>query len=549
MKKLFFVFVLSGWVGGVLAQEQATEKPKLMVGIVVDQLRQEYLYRFSDTFGEGGFKRLMKEGFVLENAHYNYIPTLTGPGHASIYTGTTPSMHGIIGNDWYDKVENTFVNCVNDPKHKPVGSAIGKGDVSPWRMRTTTITDELKISSQGHSKVISVSWKDRGAVLPGGHNPDGAYWVDSKSGTFMTSTYYRDNLPAWLNEFTKRGLPDLYLDGIWKPLLPIEKYIQSGPDDSPYEAKLSGKDTPTFPYDLKELKLKNGYYDLLYMTPYGNDYLTEMAIATLAGEQLGKNNWTDFLAISYSTPDAIGHAMGPNAIEIQDTYIRLDKNLEHLLKKLDEQVGKGNYTVFLTADHGVAEVPQYLVDTKMPGGYLDYKKIKDDLNAYLASYYGNKEVIKVISDNQVYFNYDVFDRNPKSAGVEMLVATELIIQQLKKIEGIADVYSQSLINTGNYSEGGLKGMVIRGHNAKLSGDLVIVVESGYLSSIRKVGSTHGSGYSYDTHVPIIFFGAGIKKGTSQQYHSITDIAPTVSRILRVKFPSGTTGQPIGEILK
>lgn len=544
-KVLFALLVVSGFAE---AQSDFNEKPKLMVGIVVDQMRYEYLHRYYDTFGQGGFKRLINEGFVLENAHYNYTPTVTGPGHASVYTGTTPSIHGIIGNDWYDKELNKYVNCVNDPLYEPVGSPGGNGDVSPWRMQSTTVTDELKISSQGNSKVISISWKDRGAVLPGGHTPNGAYWVDSKSTAIITSTYYQQQLPKWLVDFNKRGLPDLYLSGSWKPIMPIEKYIQSGIDNSPYENKLAGKETPTFPYDLKELRAKAGDYDLLYVTPFSNDYITEAALAALNGEKLGKGQWSDFLAISYSATDALGHAVGPNGVELQDMYIRLDKNLEHLLNKLDEQVGKGNYTVFLTADHAVAEVPQFMIDNKLPGGYLDNKKIREDLNAYLALYFPGKELVKIISNGQVFFNHDVFDQDPKSAGVQLLVASELTTQFLKKVEGIADVYSQQHMTMGDYNEGGLKGMAIRGYHQKRSGDLVIIPESGYFSSSSKTGTTHGTGYSYDTHVPILFYGKGIKKGSTNQYHRITDIAPTVSRILKIQFPSGTTGQPIVEIL-
>ena len=546
--KFKFLFALLTLASFAQGQSDFNEKPKLMVGIVVDQMRYEYLNRYYDTFGQGGFKRLINDGFVLENAHYNYTPTVTGPGHASVYTGTTPSIHGIIGNDWYDKDLDKHVNCVNDPRFAPVGSSGGNGDVSPWRMRSTTVTDELKINSQGNSKVISISWKDRGAVLPGGHAPNGAYWVDIKSTAFITSTYYQQQLPKWLVDFNTRGLPDLYLSGVWKPIMPLAKYIQSGPDNSPYENILPGKETPTFPYNLSELRTKSSDFEVLYVTPFSNDYITEVTLAALSGEKLGKGQWTDFLAISYSAPDALGHAVGPNAVELQDMYIRLDKNLEHLLNKLDEQVGKGNYTVFLTADHAVAEVPQSLVDKKMPGGYLDYKKIREDLNAYLAPYYANGEVVKVISNNQLFFNYDVFDNDPKSAGVQMMVASELITQFLKKVEGIADVYSQTLINMGDYNEGGMKGMAIRGYHQKRSGDLVIIPESGYFSSSSRTGTTHGTGYSYDTHVPIIFYGMGVKKGSSSQYHSITDIAPTVSRILKIQFPSGTTGQPIVEIL-
>jgi len=327
------------------SQSQPEPKPKLVVGIIVDQMRFEYLYRFESKFGGGGFKRLMGEGFTLRNGHYNYVPTITGPGHASVYTGATPAIHGIIGNEYYDKFARKKVNCVEDARFKPVGNPEGNGDVSPARMLASTVTDELKLATQKKAKVIGISFKDRGAVLPSGHMADGAYWYDSKSGKFITSTYYMTKLPDWVEKFNQRNLANKYLSQTWNTLLPIEQYVESGPDESPYESKLKGKTTTSFPYNLSELRKANGDFGLLTMTPFGNDYLTEMAKATLDGENLGKGQWTDFLTISFSSTDALGHSMGPNAVEIEDMYIRLDKNIEDLLKALDEKVGKGTYTV------------------------------------------------------------------------------------------------------------------------------------------------------------------------------------------------------------
>ena len=345
----------------------AQDKPKLVVGIVVDQMRQEYLYRFEKKFGNGGFRRLMSDGFMLKNAHYSYIPTYTGPGHASVYTGTTPALHGIIGNDWFDKTLKANVNCVGDPNQKPVGVAEGNGDVSPWRLLTTTITDELKLATQKSGKVIGLSMKDRGAVLPAGHMADGAYWFDGPSGKFISSTYYKPGLPVWLEKFNALNLADQYLNREWKPLLPLDQYTESGPDNTPYEARLKGKDIPsTFPYNLKELRTKNPGFDLLISTPFGDDILTEVAKAAIEGENLGADEITDFLAVSFSTPDYVGHGMGPNAVEVEDTYLRLDKNIEDLLNDLDKKVGTGKYVVFLTADHAVSDVPQYLKDNKVP---------------------------------------------------------------------------------------------------------------------------------------------------------------------------------------
>jgi predicted AlkP superfamily pyrophosphatase or phosphodiesterase len=521
-------------------------QPKLVVGIVVDQMRQEYLYRFESKFGDGGFRRLMGNGFMLTNAHYNYVPTYTGPGHASIYSGTTPATHGIIGNDWWDKNLKKEVNCVGDDRYQPVGNPEGNGDVSPWRLLSSTITDELKISTQKKGKVVGLSIKDRGAVLPAGHLPDGAYWLDSKSGKFITSTYYKNTLPEWVDNFNNLKLADNYLNQEWRTLLPIEKY--SNQDDSPYERKFKGKDKPFFPYNLKELKKENGGYDLLSVTAFGDDLLTEFAKSTLIGEQMGKDDVTDFLAISFSTPDYVGHSMGPNSVELEDTYLRLDKNLEDLLKRLDKEVGESNYVVFLTADHAVAEVPQFLKDNKVPTGNFSWSNVEAGLTEHLQKQFPGKKVIDKITNEQVYFNHDVFSGDPKSAGIELLIASEMTVNFLQSVEGIAQVYPKSIIKQGIYNETGVKGMMVRGYNFKRSGDVLVQLEPSWIPSSYPTGTTHGSAYSYDTHVPILFFGKGIKKGKSSAYHTITDIAPTLSVILKIKFPSGCTGQPITEIL-
>lgn len=548
MKKPAFVVYLLLLVISGYAQSPTTEQPKLVVGIIVDQMRQEYLYRFYDKFGEGGFKRLMNNGFMLQNAHYNYVPTVTAAGHASVYTGTTPAIHGIIGNDWFDKELKHRVYCVNDPAFSTVGSeSVAEGKVSPNRLITTTITDELKLATQKHSKVIGISIKDRGAVLPAGHMADAAYWFDQSTGRFVTSTYYMKTLPGWLEAFNKLGLPDKYMTQVWSPTFPIEKYTESGPDMNPYESKLKGSEKPVFPYNLSVMKKAYGNYDGLTLTPFGDLFLTEMAKAAIDGEKLGKGEYTDFLCVSYSTPDKVGHEMGPNSVEIEDIYIRLDKVLEDLFKKLDQSVGSGNYLVFLTADHAIPDVPQYLTDNKIPAGYVSANNIQARLSDYMKDYFPDKELILDLFNEQVFLNHEVFSEDPRKGGVDLMVTTELISNFLVKEKGIASVYSKSLIRQGNFSEGGYKGMVIRGFHPKRSGDIAFIFEPNWIEYGKIQGTDHGSPYTYDTHVPILFYGKGIKPGRSVQYHSITDIAATLAVMLKIKFPNGCTGQPIAEL--
>lgn len=547
MKKISLLFLTFFLTSLLFAQQQDSGRPKLVVGIVVDQMRQEYLYRFSSKYSEGGFKRMMNEGFMLQNAHYNYIPTVTGAGHASVYTGTTPANHGIVGNDWYDKELKKNVYCAGDPNVSTVGStSIDDGKMSPHRMLTTTITDELKLSTQKKAKVIGISIKDRGSILPAGHMADAAYWYDEKVGKFISSTYYMTALPAWVDNFNKRNLPDKYLAQTWNTLLPIEQYVESGPDNTPYEGKLGGKEKPTFPYDLPAMFKKNGY-DILSYTPFSNDYLTEMAKAAIDGEKMGSDEWPDFLCVSYSATDKLGHSVGPNAVEIEDIYLRLDRSLADLFKKLDEVTGKGNYVVFLSADHAVAENPQYLIDNKVPAGFFRANNLKTRLNEFLKPYFPEKEVIHTIMNEQVYFNHDAFSSDPKAGGMDLLIATELTVNFLLQEKGVANAFPKSLIRQGAYNEAGHKGMAIRGYNPKRSGDITIVLEPAWYDAWSVTGTTHGSSYTYDTHVPILFFGKGIKHGTSVLPHTITDIAPTLAILLKTKFPNGCTGQPVAEL--
>jgi predicted AlkP superfamily pyrophosphatase or phosphodiesterase len=541
---LFLAFILIFIHTPQLTQAQ---KPKAVIGIVVDQMRQEYLYRFGDKFGDGGFRRLMTDGFMLKNAHYNYLPTVTGPGHASIYTGTTPSYHGIISNEWYDRSEMKIINCVEDKKQTPVGTQTGKGAASPWRLKTSTITDELKAATQEQARVIGMSLKDRGAILPSGHLSDGAYWYDGTTGNFISSSYYKPGLPTWVDQFNQFKLADKYLNKDWRTLLPIEGYIESGPDDSPYEGKFNGKDKPVFPYILSELRKTNNQYDLIASTPYGNDLLTDFAKAAIDAENIGKDNITDFLTISYSSTDIIGHAMGPNSVEIEDTYLRLDRNIQDLLQFLDKKIGVGQYLLFLTADHGVGENPKSLLDNKLPGGYFNTAEVLKGLRLHLDKFYPGMELIENFSNEQVFLKSEAFSDDPKIASIQVALTSEIIAQYLRSVNGISEVYTKQEISVKGSSANEIHDLLARGINAGRSGDIFFILAPGW-STVGGTGVTHGSGYAYDTHVPVIFFGKGVKKGASSSYHRITDIAPTLSILLEIKFPSGCTGQPVNEIL-
>ena len=540
--KRFFLFLMCLTAIFFAQAQTAVERPKLVVGIVVDQMRYEYLYRYYSKYGEGGFKKLMNEGFVNHNTHYNYVPTYTGPGHASVYTGTTPAYHGIIANNWYVRT-NQMLNCVADSTVNTVGNENEQGKYSPRNLITTTITDELKWSLRG-SKVFSASIKNRGAILPAGHIADGAFWYDYSTGDFITSTHYMEKIPGWLRSFNDRNLPEEYLSETWETLLPIKEYTESGPDDSEHEQTLRGMETAEFPYNLTELAAQTSPYQLVTVTPYGNQLVMELSKTIIEKEKMGKDEITDFLSIGISSTDVIGHQFGPQSVENQDTYLRLDIEIESLLKYLDEEVGAGQYLVFLTSDHGVAEIPSEMVANKLPGDYFELKTEYGRLNTYLAQIYGAGRWIMNISNHHVFLDRDLIrDKKLDLAEVQGKVA-----EYLRDLDGVLQVYTGSEIRNGNYDEGGLRGKLIRGYNHKRSGDVIYLLESGWFDAGYPVATTHGAGYTYDTHVPLLWYGWKIPAGESYNAQVIPDIAVTLAHLLKVKLPSGATGEPILEIM-
>ena len=546
MKKLTLVLSIAAILS--IANSFAQEKnPKLFVGVIVDQMRIDYLYRFESKFSENGFKRLMNEGFFSKNTHYNYVPTYTGPGHASVYTGTTPETHGIIANDWYNRTLGRKINCVDDSTVTMVGGdKAGKKSYSPINLLSSNFADELKIASQGKSKVVSVSIKNRGAILPAGHFPDGAYWFDDKTGNFVTSTYYMGELPEWVDQFNNQALAKKYLTGKWETLLPLNEYTESGPDNNPYEATIGVKDKPVFPYDLTAMRKKDGDYGSLPKTPFGNTIVTDIAKAAVTGEKLGQDEIADLLAISFSSTDYIGHVFGPDSKEIEDCYIRLDREIADLLTYLDEQVGKNDYVLFLTADHAVAEVPQFLIDKKIPAGYVKAKPIFSILKIKMKELYGEGEWISNISNDQIFINKSLI----KSKKIDKNQFMADIKDVLMDFQGIKNVFTAEEINTQSY-EHGIRRKLQNGYNAKRSGDLLLVYEPGwFVTGYGKTGSTHGSGYNYDTHVPLILYGTGIPKGyVSVVPTEITDIIPTLCTKYNVNLPNGATGTVIKELFK
>lgn len=554
MKTILLSIILSlFFVANIQAQQNTSKnksnkgttintQPKLIVGIVVDQMRYDYLTRFYDKYGDGGFKRMMNEGFNCKNNHFNYVPTYTGPGHASVYTGTTPKYHGIIGNNWYDKDILKSVYCAGDDSVEPIGTAHVAGKMSPRRMKTTTFGDENRLFTQMRGKSIGIALKDRGAILPAGHTANAAYWFHgADEGRWITSNYYMNVLPQWVQTFNASNKAESYMK-VWNTLYDITTYTESGPDENTFEGGFNGKDGATFPYDLKALKEKNGYLDIIKATPYGNSITTDFALAAIDGEALGKDEFTDVLAVSFSSPDYVGHNFGVNSKEIQDTYLRLDKDLERLFKGLDAKVGKGNYTVFLTADHAAVEVPAYLQSLNIPAGYFDGRVFKERLYAFLKTAYKDEDLIENISNNQIFLNR----LKLSEMGLELEDVQQAIVNEIIAYPHIDKAYTgQSMSQTSFVT--GIEQLIQNGYNQKRSGDVIYILDPAVIS-YSMTGSTHGSSFNYDTHVPLLFFGHGIAQGETYKKTNITDIAPTMSAILGISFPNAATGQPLDFVL-
>ncbi len=518
------------------------KKPKLVVGIVVDQMRYDYLVRFYDKYGADGFKRLLGGGFNFTNANYDYIPTYTACGHACIYTGTGPAYNGIVGNDWYDRYSKKSVYCVSDSTVSPLGTTSISGKMSPKNLFTSTIGDELKLASNFKSKVIGVALKDRGSILTAGSGADAAYWHDPYSNNMISSTYYMKQLPKWVDDFNKRKVADSLISKPWTTLLPIEKYTESSPDNTPYEGLFEGEVEPIFPHNLQLMKDSNN--EIIRGVPMGNTLTTMFAKQILVNEKMGKGAETDLLAISYTSTDYVGHMYGINAIELEDTYLRLDREMADLLNFLDAQVGKDEYLLFLSADHAAVNNPVFSSDHDLKGDMLDSKPIIDSLKKYLNNAYGAGDYILNTNAQNIYLNRELLEKK----NINLRDIQDKCVLFVTGFEGVATAMTATELMTGT-KRVGVSSLMQNGFNQKRSSDVMIQLQPGWISWSTKTGTTHGSAYRYDTHVPLIFYGKNVAQGRENMQVSVTDIAPTICTFLNIEFPSGSIGKPLEDVLK
>lgn len=511
-------------------------KPKLVVGVVVDQMRWDYLYRYGNRYGAGGFKRLLQEGFSCENTLINYTPTITACGHTCVYTGSVPAIHGIIGNSWYSPELGRTVYCAEDTTVTTVGSTSAAGKMSPRNMLVTTIGDELRLSNNFQSKVLGVAIKDRGAILPAGHSANAAFWYDGSTGNWVTSTWYMKELPSWAQEFNQQQYPKQYLSKPWTTLYPVSTYTLSTVDEKPYEGKYKNATNTSFPHTLADIS-----NTAISASPFGNTMTLEFAKKAMEAYDMGKGDVTDFMAISLSSTDYVGHQFGPNSIEVEDTYLRLDQDLATLFKYLDARVGKGQYLFFITADHGVAHVPGFLEENKLPGGTWDEQAAVKDLNEQVAAKFGVKGVVKGSDNYQLWLDHDGIS----AAGKNENEIRQFIMARLLKSPAIAKAFPIENLMVTNLPEP-MRTMMNNGFNTKRSGDIQLVLTPGYIDG-GKTGTTHGLWYPYDAHIPLVWMGWGIQPGKTNRTVGMTDITPTLAALLHIQMPSGNVGQVIQEI--
>jgi predicted AlkP superfamily pyrophosphatase or phosphodiesterase len=520
----------------------ALARPKLVVGIVIDQMRWDFLYRYYNRFGNDGFRRLLLQGFSCENTLIDYVPSYTAVGHTTIFTGSVPAIHGIAGNDWTDQLTGKTVYCTADSTVQSIGNESEDGKMSPRNLLASTITDELQLATNFRSKIVGVSLKDRASILPAGHAATAAYWFDDASGHFISSSYYMQQLPDWVNSYNNSNKVASLIANGWQTMYPLSSYTQSDPDEKNYEGKFKGETSSGFPHAVNEVyKQTKGSFR---STPFGNTLTLDFAAAALEAYQLGRGSSTDFLTINCASTDYVGHMFGPNSIEVEDTYLRLDRDLASFFQLLDAKVGKGQYLVFLSADHGAAHAIGFMQEHRLPADFWYAKPLADTLNKMLAAKFNVSGLVRSVMNYQVNFNLTKI----ASEKIDYTAVKKMVVDFVQTQPGVSFAVDMAEAGAAPVPEP-IKKMIINGYNLKRSGGVQIVLSPGWFEGYSKTGTTHGTWNPYDTHIPLLFYGWNIKPGKTNRETHMTDIAATLAAMLHVQMPNGCVGHVIEEVGK
>lgn len=519
-------------------------RPKLVVGLVIDQMRWDYLYRYSDLYGINGFKRLLREGFSAENTIIPYTPTVTAAGHTCIYTGSVPAIHGIVANDWVERETGARMYCATDTSVMPVGSnSMWEGQMSPRNMLVNSIADELRLATNFRSKVIGIALKDRGGIFPAGHSANAAYWFDDRTGQWITSSYYMKELPPWVQQYNRRRVPDSLMRTEWNLLYDRSKYIQSTGDDMSWERLLESDKKRTFPHSYASV-IGSSRYDPLRSSPYGTVYTFDFAKEIIRNERMGQSGETDMLCVSISSTDYIGHRYGPNSLEAEDMYLRLDKEIASFLNYLDQAFGKGNYLLFLSADHGAPNAAGFLLENKyLNAGTLSSDEMRKRMNQFLKGKLGDSSLVKRIFDFQAYLDIKRID----SLGLNLKEVKKELVNYLKAQKEIWNAFDEEDLMSAILPPV-VKEKISNSYYFRRSGDVQYFYKPQYVEGPAN-GVEHGAWYPYDSHIPCVFFGWGVKPGRTYRETSMADITPTIASMLRIQMPSGCIGKAITELIK
>ena len=525
MKRLLPIFLIAGACFGADAVPATPLKPKLLLAVVVDQFRYDYILKFRADY-TSGLKRILDTGAVFHDAHHIAYPTVTAVGHSTFLTGATPSMSGIVANEWYERETKRQVTSVVDFDSKLVGGKAGDSGSSPKRLLVSTVGDEIKMSGQ-KSKVIGISIKDRGAVLPAGHMADAAYWFDAGLNVWTTSTYYMPDLPGWVAALNAAKPAKRSENQTWFPL----------------DAKPGAKPFCTLDPAKTDIKKCRS----LEASPWGNEVIEEMAEKALVEEKLGQHEGTDVLTVSFSSNDYVGHELGPDDPAVRDISIRTDRLLGKLFAQVEKSVGMQNVIFVLTADHGVAPVPEVQAARKMNGGRISDSDIARAISDALTAKYGAGAWLQTRSGSTPYLNLDLIE----SKKLNLAEVEKTAAEAAKKMPHIFRTYTKEQLLTGDYPKDPVSDMVANGFFPSRVADLAVISEPYYLFGTGREtsGTTHGSPFEYDSHVPIIFMGKAVKPGHYYGRIAVNDIAPTLSAIVGVLAPSGSVGRVLTEMLK
>jgi predicted AlkP superfamily pyrophosphatase or phosphodiesterase len=565
---LIVLFVLPVFAQRTRPTASATAaRPRLVLLIAVDQFRHDYLERFGDLYGKNGFKRLMSDGAVWEQAHYDHTPTYTAPGHGTMMTGAFPAQSGIVGNEWIERETGKRITSVSDTTVKALGGNANEPAASPRRLMTSTVGDELRLATNDRSKVIGISIKDRSAILPAGRHANAAYWFSSGSGNMISSTYYFPQLPAWVSAFNNKRPADKFFGARWDRLLPESEYLKrAGADSPPWEniGNVAGE-TNAFPHTLKGGAAAPGpqFYAALDYTPFSNDLLVQFAEEALVNEKLGQDDDTDVLTLSFSANDYVGHRYGPYSQEAMDISLRVDRQIGTFLDFVDSKIGLRNTIVIFTADHGVAPIPEHAAALGLDGARLRSEDILNSVRSAITARYNPKGTTPdptadyiytydsggrpqpAFINGNIYFNYAALQRD----GVNLDEVTRVARDAALKVRGISRAFTRAQLMQGAVSiTDPIERRVVHGFHPSRSGDVVIIAEP-YKYLGDAIPATHGTPYSYDTHVPLIIVAPGLIAGRYYEQASPADIAPTISALLRTTQPSSAVGRILIEAIR